>query len=497
MGARNPLREALQAGRFCYVVELVASRISREAQLLEIATQLGQIPGVVAGSVTSYAGGAPGHDPLRVGVAARARGLIPNIHMTCVSKDRRELRGLLEDLNALGIENVFALTGDYPQGTPPVFDMDSVELVTLINQYRRAGMPFWISVAVSPFKYTEADCAYQYLKLEKKFAAGADYAITQLGFDVRKFRELRRYLDEKGIRKPVLGNVYVLNKRGAEKMAKGEPPGCWVAPELVDRIRKESLARDGGQAARLERAAKMVAIVKGLGYAGAYIGGTHKTEQLKWIIDRSEALAPRWEELAEEFNYAPKNGYYMYESPAKPPKPLGVIPRTLNLFGRMFPVRQDTPLRRILVSIFSWIDRRPRLAHNFERLEFAMKSPVFGCQACGNCVLGDMEYVCPQTCPKQLRNGPCGGTDNGQCEVIPEQPCIWVKVYERAKAANELELLKVYIPPPDRSLKGTSSYINYFLKRDSRPGRDVDNPGPPLSSSSPDEKNESKVEIGR
>ena len=51
MGARNPLREALQAGRFCYVVELVASRISREAQLLEIATQLGQIPGVVAGTI--------------------------------------------------------------------------------------------------------------------------------------------------------------------------------------------------------------------------------------------------------------------------------------------------------------------------------------------------------------------------------------------------------------------------------------------------------------
>ena len=47
-------------------------------------------------------------------------------------------------------------------------------------------MPFYISVAVSPFKYTEADCAYQYLKLEKKIAAGADFAITQLGFDSRK-----------------------------------------------------------------------------------------------------------------------------------------------------------------------------------------------------------------------------------------------------------------------------------------------------------------------
>ena len=116
MPARNPLREALEAGRFCYVVELVASRISREARLLEIATQLAQIPGVVAGSVTSYAGGSPGHDPIRVGTAARARGLTPNNHVTCVSRDRHELGSLVKHLNALGLENVFALTGDYPKG---------------------------------------------------------------------------------------------------------------------------------------------------------------------------------------------------------------------------------------------------------------------------------------------------------------------------------------------------------------------------------------------
>ncbi len=39
-----------------------------------------------------------------------------------------------------------------------------------------------------------------------------------------------------------------------------------------------------------------------------------------------------------------------------------------------------------------------------------MKVPMFGCQSCGNCVLEYTEYVCPQTCPKSLRNGPCGGT---------------------------------------------------------------------------------------
>ena len=107
----------------------------------------------------------------------------------------------------------------------------------------------------------------------KKVAAGANLAITQVGWDARKFAELKRYIDERAIDVPVLGNVYVLGRRAAERMAKGLPPGCWASPELVDAVRKESQAPDGGLEARLERAAQTVAVLKGLGYAGAYIGG--------------------------------------------------------------------------------------------------------------------------------------------------------------------------------------------------------------------------------
>ena len=464
-------------GRFCYVVELVASRLAREARILDVAARLASCPGVVAGSVTSYAGGAPGHDPMRVGTAARARGLTPNIHLTCVGQDRHGLRKTLEDLHALGIENVFAMTGDYPtapvgENRPPAeYDLDSVQLVALIALLRRAGMPFHIAVAVSPFKYTESDCVYQYLKLEKKIAAGADWAITQLGYDARKFRELQQYLRERGVRTPVLGNVYVLNQRGAEKMAKGEPPGCWVAPELLEAVRRESAVKDGGQAARLERAARMVALLRGLGYAGAYFGGTHDAGQIAWIIQRGAALAPRWEEFAAELTYAPRGGFYLYEGGGRRPRPgRGFAPVALNLLGRLFPVQRETWLRRLLRGLFGWVDRHPLLAKGLERVEMGIKGPVFGCQACGNCVLGHMEYVCPQTCPKQMRNGPCGGAHLGRCEVV-DKPCIWGPVYERATAADRLADLRVYIPPPDRHLQGTSSWINYFLERDSRPGR--------------------------
>ena len=475
MAAPNALRESLTSGRFCYVVELVATRLSPQVRLLSLASRLARIPRLVAASITNYAGGAAGHDPVRVGTAVRARGLTPNIHLTCVYQDRQDLRKTLEDLHALGHENVFAMTGDFPRTTEPespapVFDLDSVQLVALIDELRRAGAPFWIAVAVSPFKYHEADCVWQYLKLEKKIAAGADYAITQVGYDARKFRELRRYLDERGIRLPVLGNVYVLGADTAEKMARGDPPGCWVSPELLEIARAESRAADKGLAARLERAARLVTVLKGLGYAGAYLGGTHDPRHLAWIIERAEALAPRWEEFAGELAYAPKDGFYLYETPARRRRPrvsLGVW--FLDTVGRLVPVKREGRLKRLLRQILGWVDRRPRLAWALERLEMAVKAPAFGCTACGNCVLGWMEYVCPQTCPKQMRNGPCGGTRHGQCEVVPK-PCIWMAVYERARAAKRPESLKVYVPPPDRHLKSTSSWINYFLDRDRRPG---------------------------
>ena len=469
----NPLKEALAAGRFCYIVELIASRLTREARLLEVASALARLPDVAAGSVTSYAGGWVGHDPLRVATAARARGLTPNIHLTCVGQDRHGLQKTLEDMHALCLENVFALTGDYPKASDreqPVFDLDSVQLVRLIDEMRRGGMNFHIAVAVSPFKYTETDCSYQYLKLEKKIEAGADVAITQVGWDARKFEELKRYLDERGLHTPLLGNVYVLDLRTAEKMAVDDPPGCWVSSELLAAVREESETKDGGRGARLERAARTAALLRGLGYAGAYIGGTHDADQIAWIIRRAEELTPRWEELAGELRYGVQGGFYLYGRAQTPrQRRRDFVPKLLDRLGQIFPVTRDAWVRRALTRLFAWIDRRPYLAAVVERAELAVKKPLFGCEACGNCVLGHMEYVCPQTCPKQLRNGPCGGTHAGQCEVV-DKPCIWGAVYERAKAADRVESLKVYIPPPDRQLRETSSWINYFLERDSRPG---------------------------
>ncbi len=100
--------------------------------------------------------------------------------------------------------------------------------------------------------------------------------------------------------------------------------------------------------------------------------------------------------------------------------------------------------------------------------EEVLKGWIFTCQMCGQCILHCTGMTCPMTCPKNLRNGPCGGVrPNGHCEVIPEMPCVWVQAWERSQAmrdyADELRLIQ---PPVNRALQGTSAWANMLAGRD-------------------------------
>ena len=69
------------------------------------------------------------------------------------------------------------------------------------------------------------------------------------------------------------------------------------------------------------------------------------------------------------------------------------------------------------------------------------------CRACGTCVLGLTGGICPVTmCAKSLFNGPCGGTNNGNCEISDGQPCAWYRIYERLAAQGRLENIQKIHP---------------------------------------------------
>lgn len=114
-----------------------------------------------------------------------------------------------------------------------------------------------------------------------------------------------------------------------------------------------------------------------------------------------------------------------------------------------------------------FLERHPRPYAWFTAVEKRVKGATFGCRMCGQCTLPATGYACPMTCPKQLRNGPCGGVSaTGGCEVYPDQQCVWVTAYERAEGEGRVSDLTLLQRPIDQREFGRSSWVNYWQGRD-------------------------------
>ena len=75
------------------------------------------------------------------------------------------------------------------------------------------------------------------------------------------------------------------------------------------------------------------------------------------------------------------------------------------------------------------------------------------CMLCGDCLLDGDVAICPiARCPKSLVNGPCGGAEEGMCEVLRENRCVWIEIYEKSTRHGSTVGLKKIHPPRDHSL---------------------------------------------
>ena len=135
--------------------------------------------------------------------------------------------------------------------------------------------------------------------------------------------------------------------------------------------------------------------------------------------------------------------------------------RALNAWYRGF--------ERTLVTLHPLFKRigYERLERPVAALERRVKGLLFDCRMCGQCMLSSTGMSCPMNCPKQLRNGPCGGVrDNGHCEVRPEMKCVWYQaVAGSARIAGGREALSQVQPAVDRRLQGRSSWLRVARER--------------------------------
>src|SRR4051812_20049714 len=101
-----------------------------------------------------------------------------------------------------------------------------------------------------------------------------------------------------------------------------------------------------------------------------------------------------------------------------------------------------------------------RLERPVAATERVVKGLLFDCQMCGRCILSSTGMSCPMNCPKQLRNGPCGGVRaNGNCEVEPDMPCVWVKAWEGSRNMVNSDRILTVQKPVDQSLRETSAWL--------------------------------------
>jgi hypothetical protein len=136
----------------------------------------------------------------------------------------------------------------------------------------------------------------------------------------------------------------------------------------------------------------------------------------------------------------------------------GFLSRVYAVFERLLRLC-DPLLRRI------GYDRLEAPAAVVER---GVKGFLFDCQMCGQCALGSTGVSCPMNCPKNLRNGPCGGVrPDGMCEVLPAMRCVWVEAWQGSRRMAGGDAIMAVQKPVDHRLWGRSAWVAELRARQS------------------------------
>lgn len=456
-------------------------------------------------SITDNAGGNPQLAPTALGKPILYAGKEVVIHLTCKDLNRNGLESEAWLLHSEGFHNILAMTGDYPitgsGGTAkPVFDIDSVGLISLLEKMNRGFDPndprtggkrplfeptgFLVGAVTTNFKLLEGEVMPQYAKLAAKVASGAKFIINQIGFDARKMSELRAYMDRhKMAGTPLIGNVFLLNPRVARIFHEGRIPGVVVSRELMDVCEKQAASPDRGKSFFEEFAAKQIAVFRALGFRGAYLGGAYDFPTVNRILEIERSFAPDdWIQFAREFQFSRPGEFYFYAGEpstglCNPEKRDPVAASKSKHVGPLYHLSKWTHKAMFtpghLLNDFgkklSADSADPRQGPKPLRLlEHASKAALFRCKDCGDCSLPDIAFLCPESqCAKNQRNGPCGGTRDGRCEVDGYGDCIWLRAFERLKHDGTENGMLAHAPViQNQGLRGTSSWANHWLGRD-------------------------------
>jgi len=395
------------------------------------------------------------HDPIEVAaVLAAAAQQPPLLHIAGKSVSRKQIRELLARARSIGIRSVLALTGDrahshvegragQQRGDNPGY-LDALTILELCRD--RADID--AGAAVNCFKYNPADLYLQMFKMVRKLHTGAQFLLTPVGWDMKKFQELQWYLQMRELGVPVIARVALLSPSDIDTLHLGYQPGAAVSRGFMAMLQRESqINAQQSLSAQLQRLGLQVAGCRLLGYSGVQLVGIHDERTLEMVLGQVDSAMARyqsyadwvaaWNEFHNFLDFAPvPNAYYIYKNLLDPAQQhydsdcCICNDRSLPLVGN------HDKLRYYSNQLLAAHKTTAAIAAKWQQLRYRQcRAQQCGCQTY---TFG----LCPAPCPKKLMYGPCGGAAvDGICE-FGAQTCFFHRVLAVAVWRQQLDALE-------------------------------------------------------
>ena len=457
----NPLAERLSGGQFCILVEIDSPPQEQPlesalAPARSMVKALGKHDLAAGVAVTDRLAADESHDPVEVaGALLEVSGHPVVMHLSGKGSSTDRVRDLLARAASAGVRNLLAVTGDRSDQHPaanafghiPKHPVGYRDSVATILTARQSGQRFQVGAGVNPYKYNPPDQYLQFYKMMRKLAAGADFLVTHVGWDMKKLQEIQWFLQMREVPVPVIARLALLWPDEINNLADGLYPGVPISRPFAAMLQRESdVNATQSLAAQLQRLGLQVAGCRLLGYSGVQLAGLRDERTMEMVLKRvGESLTAitsyqdwvaAWHDYHSGMDFAPVPGAYYAFKDLLGPSQQYYDAEVCQMTDR------DLPLP-------SW---RDRVQSQVRRLAFFQATPAVIRKAMGRVLLGtDPEssqglahvlYLNPSGCPKQLVYGACGGSQvDGTCE-FGHVPCFHHRVLALAARRHQVDRLE-------------------------------------------------------
>lgn len=462
----NRFRRCLDNGVFTVLFEHAAPGMEladndaamRLAELEKIVLAFRELPAALALTDRSFS------DNARRAVDYAA--LLPekhrNSHLIYISgrnTSDEQFKSLIAQAKACNLANIVAVSGDSRPGESvrELRNMDFCESIRALQLLKNSDerQEFFAGATVNGH-LSSAPALYSSLfKLVKKFNAGAEFAVSQAGFDMAQLDALRRYLSWRGYHQPLIARLLLLTPDKVEKIMAKALPGITISQDFLMMLEKElRFSASQFEAAQYRRLELQAAGCKLLGYSGIQISGADTPAKIHIAFERvCRALKEftnlkSWEEeyrfyMARSDMAPADQSFYLFEDLLQGMLSDSSAPRLTEY---------QLPCQSFAGKIGDWARRFFFPDANLQAADERrwLKKLLAGCVGCNNCRLPLTQFYCTERCPKRLSNGVCGGVrSSGECEA-GNQLCVHWQIWHAAERKRESDTLENDMIPPGK-----------------------------------------------